>query len=105
MASVFLYKDNRSSYIFVSSACNELLYIIVEIRNIIRRTYIYGEYFSVTPFSEFLLVILWHILLKKCGKSVNVDNHHKRRVRALLELNGKKYDVLEDKKSALQKEV
>ena len=29
----------------------------------------------------------------------------KRRVRALLELNGKKYDILEDKKSALQKEV
>src|SRR5699024_12300639 len=71
---------------------------------IIRMTYIYGEYFIVTPFSEFLLIILWHILLKKCGKSVNVDNHHKRRVRALLELNGKKYDILEDKKSALQKE-
>lgn len=68
-------------------------------------TYIYGEYFIVTPFSEFLLIILWHILLKKCGKSVNVDNHHKRRDHALLELNGKKYDILEDKKSALQKEV
>src|SRR5699024_9566560 len=35
----------------------------------------------------------------------NVDNHHKRSDRALLELNGKKYDILEDKKSALQKEV
>src|SRR5699024_617097 len=105
MASVFLYKDTRSSYIFVSSACVGLLSILVEISNIIRMTDMYVEYFIVTPFSECLVMMLWHILLKKCAKSVNVDKHHKRRVRALFELNGKKYDILEDKKSALQKEV
>src|SRR5699024_4105187 len=86
-------------------ACIGLLSILVEISNIISITYLYGEYIFMTPFSEFLLIILCHILLKKLFKSLNVYNYHKSRLLALLLLNGKKYDILEDKKSALQKEV